>query len=117
MAKKQLVSGDEPDIASRQPTEPCGDCPFGRGSLAGWLGTLNVDDWLRAAHSECVIDCHALIAEDGSAFQCAGAAIYRANVAKKCWPQTGALELPRNKTKVFTSPMEFEAHHGSQPNE
>lgn len=110
--RRQLICGDEAEIATRQPTEPCGDCPFARHSIPGWLGSLSVDDWVRSAHGDCAIDCHALIAKDGSAFQCAGAAIYRANVDKKCWPQTGALELPRNKTKVFVSPMEFEAHHG-----
>lgn len=108
---QRLISGEEARVVSRAPTEPCSDCPFSRNSLPGWLGTLSVDEWLRSVHGECVIDCHALIAEDGSAFQCAGAAIYRSNVAKKCWPRTGALELPKNKTKVFVTPMEFRAHH------
>lgn|ERR1041384_3997814 len=108
---KRLVCGEEAEIATRQPTEPCPDCPFSRQSLSGWLGNLTVDEWIRSAHGESVIDCHALVSKSGAAFQCAGAAIYRANIAKKCWPQTGALELPRNKIKVFTSPMEFQEHH------
>lgn len=111
MAARKLVAGDEAEIALRQPTEPCSDCPFARNALRAWLGILSVDEWLRCAHGETVIDCHALIGEAGESFQCAGAAIYRANVAKKCWPQTGTLELPRNKTKVFSSPMDFRSHH------
>lgn len=77
MAKRQLISANDAEIATRQPTEPCGDCPFAKASLAGWLGNLSVDEWLRCAHGESVIDCHALIAEDGSAFQCAGTTPYQ----------------------------------------
>ena len=111
MPKRKLISADEASVGARQPTEPCSDCPFARDALAGWLGTMSADDWVRAAHGESVIDCHAIVAEGGTAFQCAGAAIYRANVGKRCWPQTGALELPRNTATVFASPAEFRAHH------
>lgn len=41
--------------------------------------------------------------------QCAGTAIYRANVVKSTLP--GVLSLPQNKQTVFATPQEFVEYH------
>lgn len=103
--RRVLVSSDEATPATRQHERPCGDCPWRRDSVPGWLGGLPPDAWLRGAHGDERIDCHTL-----TGAQCAGAAIYRANVAKRPRdPET--LVLPANRERVFARPDEFRAHH------
>lgn len=98
---KQLITADE----APQITKPCSDCPWARHALAGWLGALSADEWLAAAHGEATADCHALKGP-----QCAGMAIYRANVAKL--PRDPkALKLPADREAVFATPSEFKEHH------
>jgi hypothetical protein len=55
------------------------------------------------------VDCHTV-----SNQQCAGAAIYRANVCKEPRRQE-LLRLPADKVKVFAWPTEFWAHHRKNP--
>ena len=101
-----LTSGDEAVACERQIEAPCHDCPFARASLPGWLGSMSVDEWIRDVHGEAQINCHAFLGP-----QCAGAAIYRRNVAKK--PHSAALLLlPADRKLVFASPTEFREHHG-----
>lgn len=102
---RQLVSGEEAEEASFQHRLPCADCPFTRTALRGWLGSMSVEVWLMAAHGESRIDCHAK-----TDMQCAGAAIYRANMAKLC-RSPDALRLPPNRKLVFATPAEFSKHH------
>lgn len=102
---RKLISSDEAVKGTCQHTKPCSDCPFSRESLPGWLGGGDVDDWVRAAHSDMVLPCHVI-----DNMQCAGAAIYRRNVAKLPMPPN--LILEKDKETVFASPMEFKAHHG-----
>jgi hypothetical protein len=106
---KQLISGEEARPAKRQHKTPCSDCPWARRALPGWLGNPTADEWLRSAHGESLIDCHTRIG-----MQCAGSAIYRANMAKVC-RSPEILTLPPNKLIVFATPMEFKAHHEKGP--
>lgn len=106
MTKRKLVSIDEAVPATEQHTAPCSDCPWSRESLKGWLGGMDVDTWLRAAHGNEQIDCHTLL---GS--QCAGSAVYRANCGKRNRPGSVNLVLPKDTEHVFGTPMEFKAHH------
>ena len=102
---KRLISSDEAVKAKGQHTQPCSDCPWSRKSLHGWLGELSAQDWVMIAHGDNPIECHVLLRT-----QCAGLAIYRANVFKS--PRDPkALKLPRDPTRVFTSPQEFIGHH------
>jgi hypothetical protein len=102
---RQLVSASEACAARGQHTKPCADCPWGRKALPGWLGSNTSAEWLQIAHSECQIECHTALGA-----QCAGAAIYRANVCKSI--RTPAIiRLPRDAERVFATPMEFRAHH------
>jgi hypothetical protein len=103
--KRQLLAADEAVEAKSQHNKPCSDCPFARKALAGWIGSLSIDEWVRAVHGEARIDCHTL---DGA--QCAGAAIYRANVWKH--PRNPELlVLPADRERVFGNPVEFRMHH------
>lgn len=104
----QLLSADDAEPAEVQHTKPCSDCPWARKALPGWLGSHSADEWLAAAHGEARIDCHTLLGA-----QCAGGAIYRANMAKR--PRDGSLlVLTADRERVFASPAEFTAHHASK---
>ena len=107
MARRQLVSGNEATPATKQHTKPCGDCPWRKDALPGWLGNMSVDQWLQAAHIETLIDCHTKIGP-----QCAGAAIYRRNVCKMTHTPA-IIRLEPDREKVFTTPMAFKAHHAA----
>lgn len=107
--KRKLITRDEALPAPGQHERPCSDCPWSREALAGWLGGMTSEEWLEEAHSEALIDCHVW---DGA--QCAGAAIYRANMAKS--PRDPeALRLPRDTEAVFATPDEFTQHHAAGP--
>lgn len=88
----------------KQHTSPCSECPWRRKSVSGWLGPYTPEEWLAHAHGETVISCHKHRSQ-----QCAGAAIFRANVFKETRHQE-ALRLPRDKA-VFCSNEEFTLHH------
>jgi hypothetical protein len=106
---KQLISSDEAVQRQEPHTKPCSDCPFARTALNGWLGGLPIDVWVQRAHGDASEPCHVIDNQ-----QCAGLAIYRANVAKK--PRDpAALVLPADRAKVFATPMEFQAHHKKLP--
>jgi hypothetical protein len=105
----RLVTGDEAEVATCQHTSPCADCPWSRKSLNGWLGSMTADEWIQAAHGESMIECHTKLGA-----QCAGSAIYRRNLAKLC-RSAEILRLAADREKVFSSPMEFKAHHSKRP--
>lgn len=91
-------------IQMKQHTSPCFDCPWRRNSLRGWLGDKDARYWLSVAHSDVINHCHM-----HPSAQCAGMAIYRANVSK--FPYGKMLDLPVNLSLVFASPAEFCSHH------
>jgi len=105
MGKRQCVSSADAVDAKGQHKKPCSDCPWARNSLAGWLGGSTPEEWVAEAHSDNHIDCHTL-----KGAQCAGAAIYRANVIKS--PRNPeVLRLPPDGLRVFRNPNEFVEHH------
>lgn len=109
--RRQLISSDEAVPASKPLTQPCSDCPWARTALPGWLGGMSIDEWLQAAHSETLVDCHCTTNQ-----QCAGLAIYRANVLKT--PRHPSIQrLPADRDTVFTTPDEFRTHHKTFPTE
>ncbi len=110
MAKpKQCVSSDEATKASKQHVKPCSDCPWRRTSLNGWLGGSTIGDWIQVAHSDRRIACHVIENQ-----QCAGAAIYRANVGKLPRGRT-IIVLKKDMNAVFATPAEFAEHHNNPP--
>jgi hypothetical protein len=106
--RKQLVTIDEAKPVKRQPKTVCGDCPFARASLRGWLGGMTPEEWMAEVHhpGDCVIDCHTRLGA-----QCVGAAVYRANIVKRPRPGSGLLEMPKDTETVFATPAEFLKHH------
>jgi hypothetical protein len=105
---RQLIVSDEAPSSNVQHTRPCTDCPFARTALPGWLGSGSPQEWLVILHGEERIDCHAIQGP-----QCAGAAIYRANVCKRPRDKT-LLGLPADRGLVFAGPGEFLRHHESK---
>lgn len=122
----QLLRSMDAKLFVKQHKAPCSDCPWTRKSLPGWLGPNSINTWIGAAHGEGFIACHtrAMTEEAATAtleantvhlqckghWQCAGAAIYRANVCKT--PRHPlVLQLPPDRVKVFSF-HEFERHHG-----
>lgn len=104
MTRKMMTYEDAID-ATFQHTEPCSDCPWDRSALPGWLGSLTADEWLQAAHGETLLGCHTM-----AGAQCAGGAIYRANLCK-IPRDPSLLRLPSDRETVFDSPREFREHH------
>lgn len=108
--KRKLITYEEAPVHEGELKKPCSDCPWARDALRGWLGSLSADEWLQAAHGEGRADCHAYQGP-----QCAGFAIYRANICKLPRDRN-AQKLPADRERVFSSPMEFKAHHeGRKP--
>lgn len=106
--KRRLVTGDDAIPTRAQHRKPCADCPFARTALSGWLGDDTVEGWISSVHGEARIECHCTTNQ-----QCAGAAIYRANVHKQC-RDASHLRLPANTKLVFASAAEFAEHHNQQ---
>jgi hypothetical protein len=102
---QQLVTSDEAAPATSQHTRPCRDCPWSRDAVPGWLGGVAGRTWVAEAHGDAAIDCHT---RRGA--QCAGAAIYRANVCKVS-RDPAVLRLPRDRDAAFDHPEAFLEHH------
>lgn len=105
MKRTKLITFDEAVPATRQHKRPCSDCPWSRQAFPGWLGSISAEEWVRIAHGESLVDCHTR-----SGAQCAGIAIYQANVCKS--PRDPRiLKLPADRKAVFANPQEFCEHH------
>jgi len=93
---------------------PCNDCPWRRVSAPGWLGPHSPEEWLTTVHGEGGIACHKTITneqwDDPGMRQCAGAAIYRANVHKLPINPTIA-RSEQDHEKIFSLDREFLSHH------
>lgn len=113
-----VVDIDKPSPAScTKLKKPCAQCPFGRES-AKLEEARDVDPLalLAQAHSSFVLPCHmhTAYAEEKqrdimSLPQCAGAAIYRANVGVKL--PAVIHSLPADKNEVFATPTELVCAH------
>lgn len=109
MSRRKLLTFDPDRAAGTQIKKPCSDCPWRRDSLNGWLGSNTAHEWVIFAHSDTRVECHVY-----SDVQCAGIAIYRANVSKH--PRDHELlVLPPDEVTVFASPREFIEHHEATP--
>jgi hypothetical protein len=107
---KKLKTSDQSRPTKKQHATPCGDCPFARASLRGWV-PADPKTWVMDAHGESLFECHTKHdAASGAPHQCAGSAIYRGNVIKR--PRDPELlTLPANHKIVFSAPQEFIDHH------
>lgn len=102
---QKLLSIEQAKPSSVQHTSPCSDCPFRRDALPGWLGGRTPAQYALLACSDEIILCHTKVGP-----QCAGAAIYRANICKEARSKR-VLRLPKDTVKVFAWVTEFMQHH------
>jgi hypothetical protein len=125
MNGRQLLTINEAVVTPKQHTKPCSDCPWARTAAPGWLAGETPANCVRDAHGEVRIDCHTKLEdcepsdqgepeESGWSWQCAGAAIYRANVSKLT-RDGETLRLPKDKVRVFATSQEFIVHHSPSP--
>lgn len=103
--RRRCVRTEEAPRSKEQQTTPCGDCPFARNALKGWLGGSTTDQWKLALNGDHKIPCHAIRGP-----QCAGAAILRSNIFKRPRDKS-VLILPADRKKVFATLDEFDQHH------
>jgi hypothetical protein len=103
---------------------PCPGCAFRRDITPGALGGGTPEQFIGQAHGPFQIPCHAhygersyseVHAECEEIPQCAGAAIYRANVGVAEALPAQLHKLPADKENVFATPAEFIAHHHQVP--
>lgn len=101
--QRQLITSDRAAVVERQPVKPCGDCPWARAALPGWLGPWNSHQWLALAHGGGHSECHATKGPGNRSWACAGFAIYQANVCKLpehpaalSWPVPTSPSVPVN---------------------
>lgn len=95
--------------------KPCNECPWRRDSIPTFLGPHDAEQWVEIAHSDSPIACHKTIRHSDEMWhddtkQCAGAAIYRANVGKSPRIREVAVGIA-NREDVFAAPTEFVQHH------
>ena len=100
-------------------TAPCSNCPFSRAVAPGALGGSPVETFIGQAYGPFVLPCHKACdfsdpdwkAKAIDTPQCAGAAIFRANVKVAPMMPPSLHALPEDKVTVFASAVEFYAHH------
>lgn len=107
----KFKSSEEAVTVLKQHDKACADCPFARASLAGWTGRMTSDEWMKAARSDCRIECNTAKGPENEHWQCAGASIFRANICK--YPRNpDVLVLGSDRRLVFSKEDEFIEHHG-----
>lgn len=100
-----------------QHTSPCSGCPFRRDIKPGELGGSPAETYVGQIVLPFWLPCHMSPNYQGKeskateVCQCAGAAIFRANIG--IVPPRPLLALPRDTDKVFSTLADFYAHHKS----
>lgn len=101
-----------------QHTSPCGECPFNRKVTPNALGGSPPEMYVGQAAGPFFLPCHSthdytdpVARQDLTNSQCAGAAIFRANVGVDRRLPAALLHLPKDTQKVFATFEEFYAHH------
>ena len=100
---------------------PCGTCPFARRTKPGTLGGSPIETFAGQAHGPFLLPCHQgkgyvqdadTVANDPERVEeCAGAAIFRANVGATERLPEGLLRLDVDTLLVFATFDEFAQHH------
>lgn len=96
--------------------KPCAECPFARATAPGQLGGSFPTVFIGQAYGPFMLSCHmdpAYAADRRSPdlLQCAGAAIFRANVGVAALMPKKLHALPADGKLVFATPAELLAHH------
>lgn len=98
---------------------PCKECAFRRDSEPGFLGGSPAETFVGQVFGPFMIPCHCACDFDDPNWkdkvfetsQCAGTAIFRANLGLERTLPPQLHQLPANHDLVFSSPAEFMAHH------
>jgi hypothetical protein len=115
------VTTSDPRLKLAPSQKPCGECPFRRASMPGWLGSNAPADFIVAITTEQPLPCHSSIDYDDSEWRdkfmageegrlCAGALIMSANMCKRPRDPTFP-QRPADRELVFANHLEFMAHH------
>jgi len=95
--------------------KPCPACPWVRNSEPGALGGSPAETYVGQAILPFWLPCHSSANYAGKASdvnqvqECAGAAIFRANIGVKS--PDALLSMPADREIAFSTPAEFYAHH------
>lgn len=95
--------------------QPCNQCPFSRAIEPGYLGGSPPETFIGQAVLPFWLPCHQCSnyrgkeSDASKVRQCAGAAIFRANIGSV--PPAPMLVLPKDTELVFSTVAEFYAHH------
>jgi hypothetical protein len=100
--------------------KPCKECPFSRAIEPGATGGADPSVYVGQAYGPFWLPCHmdkdythATANQKANVLaQCAGAAIFRANVGVEDQMPPWVHQLPADTTLSFASPAELIAHHG-----
>lgn len=98
-------------------SRPCKDCPFARHTPPGALGGGSLEMYLGQVVGPFFLPCHNSPGYKQSVInlndrQCAGAAVFRANLGVDVLMPDSLLHLPAADPLVFVGPLEFLMHHG-----
>jgi len=98
-------------VCTDNPKVPCGECPFSRTAQPGGTGGSSPSVYVGQGHGPFWLPCHAHSdfddpnwKNDTSKPQCAGAAIYRANIGRARLMPKELHQLPPDTELVFGSP-------------
>ena len=99
--------------------KPCHDCAFRRDSKPGHLGGSAPEVYIGQCHGPFFIPCHLTYGELTDEVRqnlnctggCAGSAVFRANLGVDTKMPPGINRLPADHDLVFSSEVEFIAHH------
>src|SRR5947209_10221567 len=115
------MSEERPDDGRRFARKrPCDECPFSRACEPGGTGGSNPTVYVGQAYGPFWLPCHtdpdyktpmSLREKTVTVSQCAGAAIFRANVGAAARMPHGVHRLPADTSLVFATPAELIAHH------
>lgn len=98
--------------------QPCRECPYRRESLPGYLGEASPEQFMATTMEDHQMPCHLTVDYDredweeglDEAEQCAGAAIFFANLCKLSRDRD-RMKLPADREQVFSNPQQFLEHH------
>lgn len=111
LRKQREVLDNLPDVTVR----PCNECPWLRTARPGHLGPNTAKEWAEMAHGESPVACHETITHADQDWrelrQCAGMAIFRANIFKTPRHPKVARAKEPDTDRVFAWDDEFIAHH------
>lgn len=104
--------------------KPCGECPFRRAAMPGWLGAGSPESFIEAIQAEKPMPCHSTInyedpnwatlwSRAATGKMCIGALTFAANMHKRARNPNAIPNVPRDIKTFFETPKQFIDHHRS----